>query len=159
MLVGWLVIWSLRTACSNKDYCSPVLYRQPALHHRHRTAPPSLVAFYDSPGELWAAEKFCGHPLSAEVKIARATARRLYMRALRADAIEDRAGLPRRCGACDVRRCAQSACPCEGGGTYWTTTPNALSDSPLSQRAAARLLVHAWRHRNYIWRVMASARA
>jgi len=67
----WLVIWSLRTACSNKDYCSPVLCRQPALHHRHRTAPPSLVAFYDSPGELWAAEKFCRHPchpLSAEVR-------------------------------------------------------------------------------------------
>ena len=39
-------VGNLRTACNAKDYCSPVL----CLQVKQRTSPPSLVAFYDSPG-------------------------------------------------------------------------------------------------------------
>src|SRR5271163_3134963 len=48
------MVWSLRTVCSNKDYYSPVQ----CLGAKQRTAPPSLVAFYDKPRELWAASRF-----------------------------------------------------------------------------------------------------
>ena len=43
-----VVVGSLRTACSIKDYCSPVL----CLGAKQRT--PSSVAFYDMPGKDWA---------------------------------------------------------------------------------------------------------
>ena len=43
-------VGSLRTACSLKDYCSPV----PCLGAKQGTLSPSSVAFYDSPGKDWA---------------------------------------------------------------------------------------------------------
>ena len=49
-----VVVGSLRTACSIKDYCSPVL----CLGAKQRTPSPSLVAFYDTPGKVWAASIF-----------------------------------------------------------------------------------------------------
>ena len=45
-----VVVGSLRTACSIKDYCSPVL----CLGAKQRTPSPSSVAFYDMPGKVWA---------------------------------------------------------------------------------------------------------
>ena len=47
-----VVVGSLRTACSNEDYCSPIL----CLGAKQRT--PSSVAFYDLPGKVWAASIF-----------------------------------------------------------------------------------------------------
>ena len=37
-------------ACSNKDYCSPVL----CLESEAKNPFPFLVAFYDTPGKVWA---------------------------------------------------------------------------------------------------------
>ena len=45
---GWF--GSIRTACSNEDYCSPILY----LGAKQRTSSPSSVTFYDMPGKVWA---------------------------------------------------------------------------------------------------------
>ena len=45
-----VVVGSLRTTCSNEDYCSPVL----CLGAKQRTPSPSSVAFYDMPGKDWA---------------------------------------------------------------------------------------------------------
>ena len=41
---------NLRTACSNEDYCSPIL----CLEAKQRTPSPSSVAFYDMPRKVWA---------------------------------------------------------------------------------------------------------
>ena len=49
-----VVVGSLKTACSIKDYCSPVL----CLGAKQKTPSPSLVAFYDTPGKVWAASIF-----------------------------------------------------------------------------------------------------
>ena len=46
-----VVVGSLRTACSNEDYCSPIL----CFGAKQRTPSPSSVAFYDMPGKDWAA--------------------------------------------------------------------------------------------------------
>ena len=42
-----VVVGSLRSMCSIKDYCSPVL----CLGAKQRTPSPSSVAFYDMPGK------------------------------------------------------------------------------------------------------------
>src|ERR1700721_1789661 len=66
--VGWLVICSLRTACSNKDYCSPVLCRQPALHHLHRTAVPFKSPFATRPGSSGRRINSVGIPSAQRLK-------------------------------------------------------------------------------------------
>ena len=55
MRVVVVVVGSLRTACSNEDYCSPIL----CLGAKQRTPSPSSVAFYDMPGKVWAVCIFC----------------------------------------------------------------------------------------------------
>ena len=57
-----VIVESLRTACSYKDYCSPIL----CLGAKQRT--PSLVAFYDMPGKVWAAGIFFVSVLDREKK-------------------------------------------------------------------------------------------
>ena len=49
-----MVVVSLRVTSSKDDYCSPIL----CLGTNQRTPSPSLVAFYDSPGKVWAAGIF-----------------------------------------------------------------------------------------------------
>ena len=46
-----MVFWCLSTVCSTEDYYSPILY----LETKQRHPSPSLVAFYDAPGKIWAA--------------------------------------------------------------------------------------------------------
>ena len=48
LFVFWL--GSLGTACSNKNYCSPVL----CIESEAKTPSPSVVDFYDSPAKDWA---------------------------------------------------------------------------------------------------------
>ena len=54
VVVQVVVVCSLTIACSIKDYCTPVL----CLGAKQTTPSPSLVAFYDTPGKVWAASIF-----------------------------------------------------------------------------------------------------
>ena len=48
---AFFYLGSFVAACSKKDYCSPVFY----LENEAKNPFPSLVAFNDSPGKVWAA--------------------------------------------------------------------------------------------------------
>ena len=50
-----VVVESLRAACSFKDYYSPFI----CLGTKQRTPSPSLVAFYETSGKVWAVCIFC----------------------------------------------------------------------------------------------------
>ena len=69
-----LIVGSLRTACSIKDYCSPVL----CLGAKQRTPSPSLVAFYTTPGKVWAVCMFFVPVPAEQINVLFAVAGLLY---------------------------------------------------------------------------------
>ena len=60
---------SYRTACSIKDYCSPVLCLVLAKQRTPSPSPVAFYEFYDMPGKVWAASIFFVPVLAREFSL------------------------------------------------------------------------------------------